>query len=236
MLAEWSVECGPDDPVLVVPWSDPSDPSGERRFIDLRENPYDLDEIPETEQHPALLQALRALNANRSPVFTAKCDAWVMDADELAALHLEIELETADPAHDLAHGFASYIDLVWRERGLFVSFHQQEQLLHRLVRTGRAAGPALCGARLHAAPGARGSERTAGGICADALCEGAGRGCRRRLPQLDGGAGRGSRVGAEQGAAGDGGLSAPCFRKTRRGREPFTMRPAEPPWASSSIG
>ncbi len=31
-------------------------------------------------------------------------------------------------------GFASYIDLVWRDRTIFASFHQSEQLLHRLTR------------------------------------------------------------------------------------------------------
>ena len=53
MLSEWSVECSADDPVLVVPWSDPSDRTGNRRFIDLRENPYDLDHLPEAEQLPS---------------------------------------------------------------------------------------------------------------------------------------------------------------------------------------
>jgi hypothetical protein len=51
MLSEWSVECSADDPVLVVPWSDPSDSTGNRRFIDLRENPYDLDHLPEAEHY-----------------------------------------------------------------------------------------------------------------------------------------------------------------------------------------
>ena len=126
MLASWSVECGADDPVLVVPWSDP----GGLHFVDLRENPYDLDQVSEAEQHPSLMQALRALNAARSPVFTAKCDAWPMDADELESLHTELDLTTAEAPF----GFASYIDLVWRDRPLFVSFHQQEQRLHRLAR------------------------------------------------------------------------------------------------------
>jgi len=126
MLAEWEVECGADDPVLVVPWSDASG----LHFVDLRENPYDLDHIPEAEAHPALMQALRALNAARSPVFTAKCDAWEMDEDELAGARLNLGLSGAE-SHS---GFMSYIDLVWRERTLFVSFHQQEQRLHRLVR------------------------------------------------------------------------------------------------------
>lgn len=125
MLVEWSAECGADDPVLVVPWSDPA---GSARFIDLRENPYDLDHIPEAELHPPLMQALRALNANRSPVFTAKCDAWIMDAEELGAMQFELNLP------DAPHGFSSYIDLIWRERTLFVSFHQQEQRLQRLAR------------------------------------------------------------------------------------------------------
>ncbi len=52
-----------DDPVLVVPWSDPNDSTGNRRFIDLRENPYDLDHLPEAEHYPPLMHALRALNA-----------------------------------------------------------------------------------------------------------------------------------------------------------------------------
>ncbi len=130
MLSEWSVECSADDPVLVVPWSDPSDPSGNRRFIDLRENPYDLDHLCEAEQHPPLMHALRALNASRSPVFTAKCDAWPLDQEELDALRASLDLSVEDfPA-----GFASYIDILWRERSLFASFHQQEQLMHRLVR------------------------------------------------------------------------------------------------------
>jgi hypothetical protein len=130
MLSEWSVECSADDPVLVVPWSDPADPTGNRRFVDLRENPYDLDHLPEAEQYPALMHALRALNAPRSAVFTAKCDAWLLDAEELETLRMNLDVgEDEAPA-----GFGSYIDLLWRERSLFASFHQQEQMLHRLTR------------------------------------------------------------------------------------------------------
>lgn len=130
MISEWSVECSADDPVLVVPWSDPSDPTGSRHFIDLREDPYELDHLPEAERHAPLMHALRALNAPRSPVFTAKCDAWPLDQDEIESLRLNLDVIPEDaPA-----GFASYIDILWRERSLFASFHQQEQLLHRLTR------------------------------------------------------------------------------------------------------
>jgi hypothetical protein len=130
MLSEWSVECSADDPVLVVPWSDPSDSTGNRRFIDLRENPYDLDHLPEAEHYPPLMHALRALNAARSPVFTAKCDAWPLDAEELNGLRVNLDVL----AEEATAGFGSYIDILWRERSIFASFHLQEQMLHRLTR------------------------------------------------------------------------------------------------------
>jgi hypothetical protein len=130
MLSDWSAECSSDDPVLVVPWSDPSDPSGDRRFIDLRENPYDLDHLSEAMHYPPLMHALRALNATRSSVFTAKCDAWPLGSDELD--HLRTELDVI--AEDAPDGFGSYIDLLWRDRSIFASYHQQEQMLHRLTR------------------------------------------------------------------------------------------------------
>jgi len=127
MLAEWSAECSAEDPVLVVPWKDPD---GKSAFVDLRANPYELDAVPEAEQHPPLMQALRALNAERSPVFTAKCDAWPLLGPQLDHLQLNLDLLPADaPA-----GFASYIDLVWRERSIFISFPQHEQILRRLTR------------------------------------------------------------------------------------------------------
>ena len=130
MLSEWSAECSADDPVLVVPWIDPSDSTGNRRFIDLRENPYDLDHLPEAEHYPPLMHALRALNAARSPVFTAKCDAWPLEADELEALRGSLDAS----ADEAPAGFGSYIDILCRERSLFASFHLQEQMLHRLAR------------------------------------------------------------------------------------------------------
>lgn len=138
MYVELSAECTEDDPVLVVPWTvQPTDlPADQIRstlgpaFVDLREDPYALDQIPEADQHPALLQALRALNAPRSPVFTAKCDAWTMSGEELAAVQFDLMI---DP-QDAPHGFASYIDLLWRERVPFASFHSTEQLVMRLLR------------------------------------------------------------------------------------------------------
>jgi hypothetical protein len=130
MLADWSAECSADAPTLVVPWSDPV--SG-ARFVNLRAEPYDLAEIPEADRFPALGRALRSLNATRSPFFTAKCDAWALgpdDADQLAAFALELDLD----ATEARSGFASYIDLLSRERKVFASAHQQTDRLDRLVR------------------------------------------------------------------------------------------------------
>src|ERR1700736_5590207 len=132
MLAEWSVECAPDDPVLVVPWSSdvsaPSDvahspgTSTPSYFIDLRENPYDLDHLPEAEHFPPLMHALRALNAPRSPVFTAKCDAWTLEPEELETLRIDLDQDFG-PADPTLAGFASYIDILLRERSFFTSSH-----------------------------------------------------------------------------------------------------------------
>src|SRR5271155_1309233 len=110
MLSEWSAECAPDDPTLEVPWSDPANPTS--HFVDLRENPYDVDHLPEAERFPPLMHALRALNAARSPVFTAKCDAWPLDEKELDALRANLDIN----ADEAPAGFGSYIDILWRER------------------------------------------------------------------------------------------------------------------------
>jgi hypothetical protein len=145
MHTEWIVECGAEDPVLVVPWSGPPGRSGACAFVDLRAHPDALDSLPEADAHPPLMQALRALNASRSPVFTAKCDAWRMDAEELAQLRLDLGLDiqvdyngdlgaVPSGAAEPAFGFASYIDLVCRDRALFASFPRHEQLLRGITR------------------------------------------------------------------------------------------------------
>ena len=127
MLMEWSTACGPDDPVLVVPWASTD---GALRWVDLRADLDALDEIAEADEHPPLLAALRSLNAARSPVFTAKCDVWMMDAEELEATRNDLLLEP-----DVAGaGMACYIDLLWRERAVFASQHRTAQALHRMDR------------------------------------------------------------------------------------------------------
>jgi hypothetical protein len=131
MLAEWTAECTTDAPTLVVPWSDPDSAA---RYVDLRADPYDIAEIPEADHYPALGRALRSLNAIRSPFLTAKCDIWQLSADdqpeELEALRFELDLDVEDSRF----GVACYIDILWRDRALFASAHQQTEMLDRLTR------------------------------------------------------------------------------------------------------
>src|SRR3978361_2005242 len=147
MLAEWTAECSAAAHPLVVPGSAPD---GSPRYIALRAEPYDIAEIPEAEQYPALGRALRSLNAVRSPVLTAKCDVWLLTRDseteELEMLRLELDLEP----EEAAAGLASYIDILWRDRALFASAHQQGEMLDRLTRRAErlaysAAAAALVG-------------------------------------------------------------------------------------------
>jgi hypothetical protein len=131
MLAEWTAECTADAATLVVPWSDPDSAA---RYVDLRADPYDIAEIREADLYPALSRALRSLNATRSPFLTAKCDIWQLSAEdqpeELEALRFELDLDSEE-SH---FGIASYIDILWRDRALFASAHQQTEMLDRLTR------------------------------------------------------------------------------------------------------
>src|SRR5579875_1200347 len=138
MHSEWTAECGADAPMLVVPWSDSSQPGA--HFVNLRAEPYGLAEIPETERYPDLGRALRSLNASRSPFLTAKCDAWPLSAregaSELEAMRRELMLDE----DEATFAFTSYIDLLWRERGIFASAHQQQDRLDRIARRAAKLG------------------------------------------------------------------------------------------------
>lgn len=131
MLADWTAACGADDPILVVPWSDPATGA---HFVNLRSEPFDIAEIVEAEAYPALRRALRSLNATQSAFLTAKCDVWALDAEtggeKLEALRLELDLDDSETAF----GLSSYLDLLPRERAVFASAHVNTDRLSRLMR------------------------------------------------------------------------------------------------------
>src|SRR5215813_14442400 len=72
--ADWSVEIGADLPLIAVPWEG---------FVDLRRDLAAAHELRETTAAPMLGEALIDLNQEASPVFTSKCDFWLLTADEI---------------------------------------------------------------------------------------------------------------------------------------------------------
>jgi hypothetical protein len=132
MDADWSVECGMEDPTVVVPWSNAS---GSLTYVDLRANPSAVSTLAEAQNHPALAAALRRWNQPDSPVFTAKCDVWAYPADLFDAEDL--------PGFGFAQG--SYIDLLAVDPAVFASFQSCEARLRQWTRIARAIP--LAGAR-----------------------------------------------------------------------------------------
>jgi hypothetical protein len=118
MEADWSVEIGPGLSCIDASWDG---------FIDLRRSPDSIDSLPETQLHPALREALLALNEESSRVFTTKCDIWLLTKDEIDPDEFEANIENAQT------GFASYIDILERDAGHFMSFAFHEQLARSLT-------------------------------------------------------------------------------------------------------
>jgi hypothetical protein len=73
MLAEFTVELGPDDPGLEIPWASED---GRLRFLDLKRQPELLLEIPEACSNRELADFLVWANSEESVFETAKCDLW----------------------------------------------------------------------------------------------------------------------------------------------------------------
>ena len=111
MEADWSVEIGADLPVIAVPWEG---------FIDLRHAPSLASGLEEAATAPALARALVTLNAAISPVFTAKCDLWLLTPDDIDPLEFGASREQAQ------QGIACYIDIVARDAEVFASFAAHE--------------------------------------------------------------------------------------------------------------
>ena len=152
MEADWSVELGADDPMIVVPWSAPGDDACKCRFIDLRFDAAQLiEEIEEARLFPALRYGLLELNRAASPFWTSKCGAW-NHAEALDAYEMD-----ADPEEALFSA-GSYVDLLARDNTL--SFDQLEQWMRRVAEIlrrvpARAARVELVlrPARVHEVPG-----------------------------------------------------------------------------------
>lgn len=120
MNSDWSVECGADDPWVVIPWTGATESDPSLRFIDLRAEPQRVREISEAARSPALAEALTAWNT-AGPLLTAKCDVWQYADSLFDAFDL--------PGY--AHAHASYIDLLPAAAALHASFVAMEERLRR---------------------------------------------------------------------------------------------------------
>ena len=128
MQADWSVECGAGDPVVVLPWQSED---GLLRFVDLRAAPAAVEEISEARRYPCLATALRRWNALGSPIFTAKCDVWNYSAD----------LFDADDLPGFAFAQGSYTDILSANAARARSFSECEAQLRRWTSAAQCLGP-----------------------------------------------------------------------------------------------
>jgi hypothetical protein len=119
MDADFSMELGSDDPVLDFPWIDSS---GKLAYVDLKRHPELLSQIEEAQRFPELAEFLRLMNSTRSAVETAKCDVWATT-----------ELNPEEEIYDASHKFASYVDVVFSDTDLRLSFAAHEQFSAKLV-------------------------------------------------------------------------------------------------------
>ena len=99
MDADFSIELGRDDPVLDLPWSDPS---GKLSYFDLKRHPELIAKIEEAQKFPELSEFLRSINSARSALETVKCDVWTTT-----------DLTAEEEIFDASHKVASYADLVF---------------------------------------------------------------------------------------------------------------------------
>jgi hypothetical protein len=118
MEADWSVEVGPQLDVIDADWAG---------LVDLRVRPNAVEQISEAARYRPLADALIALNAAESPLFTAKCDVWGLAEDEIDGDEFGATKGAAQT------GMACYIDVLTGEPGLYASFPRHEAWAEAVV-------------------------------------------------------------------------------------------------------
>jgi hypothetical protein len=138
MEADWEVEVGGGAPVIDALWPG---------FVDLRSSPERIGEIAEAAAFPALASLLLKLNGAESPLWTAKCDLWEPETDELVGGETQVAL-------------ACYIDLLPFASRVFAQWSQAESFCREWVarlapRTSSLAALNLCSQSLASQPECR---------------------------------------------------------------------------------
>jgi hypothetical protein len=113
MLADFSVELGPEDHALEVPWASPD---GTQRYFNLKTQPELLLDVVETADNRELGEFLVAFNVPQSPLETAKCDTWFSG-----------EIHPEEEVFGVPVKFGSYVDLIFTdlERRASLSLHEE---------------------------------------------------------------------------------------------------------------
>jgi hypothetical protein len=117
--ADFAVELGADDETLELPWAAEG---GGPRYHDLKRHPEVLHNLEEAVRVPELGEFLSRVNSPRSPLETAKCDAWP-----------SAEMNPEEEIFGAAHKFGSYVDLLFSDEQKRFSFPEHEQLAKRLT-------------------------------------------------------------------------------------------------------
>lgn len=125
MTSDWTVACAADDPEVVIPWCG-KDPS--LRYVDLRQSPEAIREIPEAAEYPCIAAALGRWNQQDTGIVTAKCDVWSYPA----------KLFDAEDLAEFAYARGSYIDLLPTDAAIFASFEACERQLRRWTEISRS--------------------------------------------------------------------------------------------------
>ena len=131
MQSDWTVACAANDPDIVIPWAG-KDPS--LRFVDLRQTPEALQEIPEAAKYACVAAALRRWNQPDTMLFTAKCDVWSYPA----------KLFDAEDLPEFAYARGSYIDLLSADAATFTSFQACERQLRAWTDISRSIDLPAC--------------------------------------------------------------------------------------------
>jgi hypothetical protein len=109
MEADWAVEIGAGASVIDALWAG---------FVDLRQELDWVGEIRETQDLPALAEALVRVNGLASSLWTAKCDVWALE---------EFDLDEMDAPLDADIARACYIDLLPQVGLVFREWKETEE-------------------------------------------------------------------------------------------------------------
>ena len=115
MQADFSVELGPEDAVLELPWT----ASGGLQYYDLKHHPELLHQLDEARRFQPLADFLNVVNFAAGPFETAKCDAWFTS-----------ELNPEEEIFGAPAKFGSYVDVLFSGESRF-SFSAHEDLVKR---------------------------------------------------------------------------------------------------------